>query len=281
MVQELISARFGCLSDLVKLCSIIRINILTGGIYIGTLPWANSFFLPGSSKAILFIHGFGASPSEVYPVAAAIHKIKGLTVKGPLLPGHGTTPGKLNSTSWGDWYETVKREIGILQQEYDKVILVGLSMGGLLALHAGCQLKGIHAVAALNTPIFNKKPLLTLLAPVIQYIKPYFPKKMDKTRDRLEEEGRFAYKVIPVRAFRSMMQLRQIVMGELDSLDVPLLVLQSLKDQSVKAKSADYIISHAVRSRASLVKLPHSGHIATMGPEQDIIVQAIIKLIED
>jgi carboxylesterase len=230
--------------------------------------------------AILFIHGFGASPSEVYPVAAAIHEAEGYTVKGPLLPGHGTLPEDLNNTNWMDWYETVKREVGNLQQGYDKVILVGLSMGGLLALHAGCRLKGICAVVAINAPIFNKQPLITLMAPVIQYIKPYYPKKMDETRARLEEQGRFAYKVTPVRAFRSMMRLRRIVMGELDRLDAPLLVIQSLQDQSVKVESADYIINHAINSKATLLKLSHSGHIATMGPEKDKIVQAIIEIAD-
>lgn len=244
-------------------------------IYIHTPPVPGSFFLPGNSAAILFIHGFGASPSEVYPVAAAVHELEGCTVKGPLLPGHGTRPEELNRTVWTDWYETVEQEIKNLQQVYNKVILVGLSMGGLLALHAGSRLEGIKAVAAINAPIFNRQPLLTLMAPVIQYIKPYYPKEMDETRARLEKEGRFAYKVTPVRAFRSMMKLRGIVMCELDRLTAPLLVIQSLRDQSVTAQSADYIIKHAVHSRTTLVKLPCSGHIATMGPEKDIIVQAL------
>lgn len=248
-------------------------------IFIRTSLLSGSFFLPGNSVAILFIHGFGASPSEVFPVASAIHELKGCTVKGPLLPGHGTLPEELNRTVWTDWYETVKRDVKKLRQEYDKVILAGLSMGGLLALHAGCRLEGITAVVAINAPIFNKQPLLTLMAPVIQYIKPYYPKRMDETRARLEEQGRFAYKVTPVRAFRSMMKLRQIVMRELDRLTAPLLVIQSLQDQSVTVESAEYIIKHAVHSETTLVKLPNSGHIATMGPEKDIIIQAIIKLV--
>lgn len=249
-------------------------------ISITASPLSGPFFREGNSTAVLFIHGFSATPSELYAVALQLHATKGYTVKGPLLPGHGSLPEKLNHTVWTDWYATVEEAIHSLRAKYDKVILIGLSMGALLALHAGCRLEGIDAVAAINAPIFNKQPLLTLMAPIIQYIKPYFPKKMDETRARLEEEGRWAYKVTPVRAFRSMMKLRGIVMRELDRLSAPLLVIQSLQDESVKAESADYIIEHATNCRARLLKLPHSGHIATMGPEKDIIVQSIIKLAD-
>jgi carboxylesterase len=249
-------------------------------ISITASPLSGPFFREGNSTAVLFIHGFSATPSELYPVALQLHATKGYTVKGPLLPGHGSLPEELNHTVWTDWYETVEEEMHNLRAQYDKVVLAGLSMGALLALHAGCRLEGINAVAAINAPIYNRQPWLTLLAPVIQYIKPYFPKKMDETRARLEEEGRFAYNVTPVQAFRSMMKLRGIVMRELDRLTAPLLVIQSLQDQSVRTESADYIMKHATRCRACLLKLPRSGHIATMGPEKDIIVQSIIKLAD-
>ena len=74
--------------------------------------------------------------------------------------------------------------------------------------------------------------------------------------------------------------MRGIVMRELDRLTAPLLVIQSLQDQSVRTESADYIMKHATRCRSCLLKLPRSGHIATMGPEKDIIVQSIIKLAD-
>ena len=50
-------------------------------------------FLSGSNNiAMLFIHGFTASPSEIYPVAKLVHQATGITVSGVLLPGHGSIP---------------------------------------------------------------------------------------------------------------------------------------------------------------------------------------------
>lgn len=238
------------------------------------------FFLAGNSTALLFLHGFGASPSEVYPTAALIHNLKGYTISGPLLPGHGTSPEELNKTGWTDWYEAVEREINHLSQQYERVAVAGLSMGGLLALLAGCRHPGLAAVAAINAPIFNQFPILSSLAPLIQLVKPFVPKGMSAEKMQLEKEGRFAYHVNPVKACRSLLELRNVVAGELDHLKLPLLVVQSEQDESVKPRSARYIMNHVPGSRATLLMLPESTHIATMGPEKEKIAQAIIDLVE-
>jgi esterase/lipase len=57
----------------------------------------------------------------------------------------------------------------------------------------------------------------------------------------LEEQGRFAYPVQPVQAFRSMMKLRSVVISELTKINIPVLVMQSVNDESVHMKSALYL----------------------------------------
>ena len=54
------------------------------------------------------------TPYEVRPPAEAL-ATRGFACLGPLLPGHGTDPGELAST-------------------HERVYVLGLSMGGLLAL---------------------------------------------------------------------------------------------------------------------------------------------------
>ncbi|MEN6461355.1 MAG: alpha/beta fold hydrolase, partial [Syntrophomonas sp.] len=184
----------------------------------------------------MFIHGFTAAPAEVYPVARLINEIGHYTVCGPLLPGHGTTPQELNQTDWQIWFETVKNETANLLANYEKVFVIGLSMGGLLALHAGYTIAGIEGVVTINAPLFNRNPLLTMLAPLIKNIRPYYPKKMDQHMLELEEQGRFAYHVHPVKAFCSMMKLRGVVMNELGRLNTPVMVMQSVNDESVRMK---------------------------------------------
>ena len=51
------------------------------------------FFLPGDEHAVLLTHGFTGSAAHMRPLGDYLHA-QGFTVRGILLPGHGTSaPG--------------------------------------------------------------------------------------------------------------------------------------------------------------------------------------------
>lgn len=243
-------------------------------------PQAEPFFLRGSQDtALLFIHGFTASPSELYPTACLIHDLCGCTLSAPLLPGHGSSPRYLNQSNWEQWYAAVEKELGFLMQNHQQVFVAGLSMGALLSLHAACHIPGLKGAIAINTPIYNHSPILTAASPLIRCIKPFYPKK-DRLRIReLEEEGRFAYDVIPVKAFQSVTRLRNMVMQELDDVKLPVLLIQSLQDEAVHPRSVYYLQEKL--ADAELLELPDSDHIATMGNEREKVARAIAEFIEN
>jgi len=248
---------------------------------VSIFPQAESFLLTGNEDtACLFIHGFTASPSEVYPVARLIYEKTGYTVSGPLLPGHGRTPQDMNQTGWQDWFARVEEEIKYLQKKHTRIFAVGLSMGGLLTLHAAIRTDALQGVIAINTPIFTNSPRLMAIAPILKYLKPYYPKKMDQAADELEEQGRFAYPVMPVKALVSMNLLRDIVIRDIPRLNIPLLLFQSQNDDSVDPRSGPFIKDKAVLSRVRLIELRKSGHIATMGTEKLIIAEEIVEFIK-
>jgi carboxylesterase len=209
-----------------------------------------------------------------------VHEISGCTVSGPLLPGHGTDPQDMNQTRWQDWFARVEEEIKYLGRRYSRVYVVGLSMGGLLALHAAGQVPQLKGVAAINVPIYTKAGWQTAISPILQYLRPYYPKIIDRDTIDLEKQGRFAYSVMPVKAFRSMNQLKKIVIKELPQLNTPMLLFQSSQDESVELRSAQFIQNKAVHCRVRLIKLPQSGHIATMGPEKHLIADEIAEFIK-
>lgn len=243
-------------------------------------PEAEPFFLDGEKEtALLFLHGFTASPSEVLPAAHFLHKQKGFTISGILLPGHGSHPRFLNRTTWRDWYDAAFKEASYLLSHYKNVYIAGLSMGGLLSLHTAFSLPGLRGAITINAPLYNRYPVLTFLAPLIQVVKPYFPKKQDKTMQELERRGRFAYDCNPVKAFRSMQELRNMVMKELPFIEIPILAMQSVYDEAVDMKSLDFIVQNAQKAEVTGVKLCRSGHIATM-EEPETVAAEIIRFIE-
>lgn len=240
---------------------------------------AEPFFFSGNKDiAILFIHGFTASPSEVYPVAKLVHQTSGATVSGVLLPGHGSHPRFLNRTTWRDWYSTVESESKYLLANYEKVYVVGLSLGGLLAMYLGGNIPELKGGVAINPPIrLHYDKLLNFLAPLVQWIKPYIPKPVGN-QEKLRKKGRFAYDRTPVKAFRSMMELRGKTLQVLDGYnDMPLLLIQSQNDETVDPKGAK-LVKNKVKN-IEFVELEDSKHVATMGEEQYKIAGLIIDFI--
>jgi len=244
-------------------------------------PEAKAFFLQGNNKsALLFIHGFTASPSELYPTARIFNDSYNCTVAAPLLPGHGTSPEEMNMTVWQDWFGAVEKELALLLETYDNVFVAGLSMGGMLALHAGVHIQGISGVVSINAPIYLKHPVLRLLAPLVARFCSYVPKKGAGHLECLKKEGRFAYDDIPIKAFLSMVELRDTLVKELDKVNTPLLLMQSRRDESVNRKSAAYIYKNVSSSQVRLLDLPESQHVATMGPEKELIAREIANFMD-
>lgn len=244
-------------------------------------PGAQPFYLcKDSPRVILFLHGFTASPSELYPTARHIHEETDCDIQAILLPGHGSKPADLNKTVWQDWYGAVEEVAGKLLNSYEEVYTAGLSMGGLLAYHAGVNLPGVRGVVAINAPIFTQYPILSALAPLLKRAVPFFTKGHRREKS-LELQGRFEYNCYPVQAYTSLIELRKIIIDEMQNLKIPLLIIQSLQDRAVNPQSAAYIMEKSTNCISRLITLPHSGHIATMDGEKELISRAIIEFIHN
>lgn len=243
---------------------------------------AQPFYLKGGKRVVvLFIHGFTASPSELYPVAKLLHEYYDCSTSGLLLPGHGSRPEDLNLCSWQDWFAAVKKELSDLQREYAEVFVAGLSMGGLLALYSGLHVPGISGVSAINTPVFQRSSITAALAPLLRIFRPYWPKQEPTAQQQLEAEGRFAYNFYPLKAFQSMGRLRRRVLQELGDMEIPVLIMQSQNDEVVKPESGGFLAARLRHRGGRLVELESSGHIASMGPEKEKIARELAEFIKN
>ncbi|MGI6452503.1 MAG: alpha/beta hydrolase [Syntrophomonadaceae bacterium] len=234
-----------------------------------------------SNTALLFIHGFTATPSEVLPTAQLIHQMNGCTVRGMLLPGHGTSPRELNQTTWQNWADAAAEECKNLQKEYPRVFIGGLSLGGLLAIYCGLSNPELKGIITINAPIFIRFfPVLAALAPLLKYLCPYVPKINWQHQLRMQEMGRFAYPCNPVAAFLQMQELRHTVVDKLGEVKLPILVVQSLKDETIMKKSGDYLAGKITGAPVTMVKLQNSPHVATMGQEKVLLAEKIACFIK-
>jgi carboxylesterase len=88
----------------------------------------------GGGLGFLLIHGLGGTPMEMRFVAQGLARA-GYTVHVPQLAGHCGTADDLKATGWQDWCASVEEEHDRLKQTCDRIVVGGLSMGAILALH--------------------------------------------------------------------------------------------------------------------------------------------------
>jgi len=128
------------------------------------------FFFPGDTIAVLLLHGFSNTSHDVFELGSYLSE-RGIAAQGILLPGHGTSPSDLNETTWRDWYDAVEHaRQGLQKQGYSAVFVVGLSLGGLLALHVGAHSRIAGAMALAASISMNAK--WRLLARTFQNLVP-------------------------------------------------------------------------------------------------------------
>jgi esterase/lipase len=99
------------------------------------IVWANDSLKQKTAYAIVYLHGFSASQEEGNPVHRDIAKAFGCNLYLSRLSQHGidTSDALVNMTADNLW-ESAKQAYAIGKQLGDKVILMGTSTGGTLAL---------------------------------------------------------------------------------------------------------------------------------------------------
>jgi len=202
------------------------------------------FYFPGNNVGCLLIHGFSGSPAEMRFMGEHLAK-NGWTVLGLLLSGHGTTPEQRSKASWDSWVKDVEVGVKELRKSCDTVIGIGLSMGGLLALHLA-TLDLIDAIVTMNAPMDT--PL--------------------------------AYRNhLPVDALvsldRGMRQLEQ----KLTTIKCPALLMQSMKDRIVNPLCVKIIAERIKQVNPTVCVWENSGHILTLGAEREEVVLKVQEFI--
>ena len=232
---------------------------------------AEPFFLPGGTRGVLLIHGFTGSPAEVRLLGDFLHK-EGYTVLAPRLSGHGTTVEDMAKTKWPHWYSTVEDAYHILKTLCSNITVIGLSMGGLLALKLAAEYQ-VDKLISLSTPIFIADKRLHML-PVYRMFRDFVPKKRKVYAD-IDPKYSVGYAATPLSSLTSLLQLIQHVEILLPKIQAPLLIVQSWHDHTVQPQSGQYIYDLVASRDKTLLWLEKSGHIVTIDIEHERVFRKI------
>ena len=126
--------------------------------------WANDSAKSKTAYSMVYLHGFSASQGEGDPVHRDIARQFGCNLYLSRLAEHGIdTPDALVRLTADKYWESAKEALAIGEQLGNKVILVGTSTGGTLALKLAAQYPQIHALVLLSPNVAINDPNAWLL----------------------------------------------------------------------------------------------------------------------
>ena len=248
------------------------------------LQGAEPFYYRGGDTGCLCLHGFTASPAEMRWLGRHLGEA-GFTVYGARFAGHGTDPRDLARVTWKDWYTSALDGYHLLRATCRSIVLVGHSMGGLLALLLSTEVEAA-GVAVLATPVLFKSRLIRI-SRWLKYPLPY-TMQGDKTAlpEQIREEqarrgeatlGRVRYDRWSTAAVAQFYALSNYVDRQLPQVTAPLLLVYSKADTTVAVAQGDHIASRVSSRRVERHVLENSGHILP----QDIERERVFALVTD
>jgi len=237
---------------------------------------AEAWSAPGGRVGVLLCHGLTGSPAALRPLAGACAGA-GHRVELPLLPGHGTRWQDLQQTRWPDWFGEVESSFARLRQECDDVFVVGLSMGGALALRLA-QTRGddVSGIAVVNPSVHSANKLLPLL-PVLRHIISAVPGISNDIKRADQDE--VAYDRLPLQAMYSLTKFWRIVRDDLPRVTQPLLVFGSVEDHVVEPSNAREVLERTSSDDCSIVARHNSYHVATLDNDAEVISDDCLEFI--
>ena len=238
----------------------------------------NYLFNDNSILGIYLIHGFTSSTYEVKKLAEYLSTY-GYHVRANNLPGHGTSIDDCNLTKYNEWITFVEQDIASMYTKCDKVIVMGASMGALLALNLATvfPLDGIVLGGCLLE--FKNEFNVRFMARFFNKIKPKVPKQTQFHEKDTKHIHFYGYNQYPLIALNEMRQLVDMVRKKLDKIKCQTLLIHSQDDKTALFNNHGLLKSLMVNAKIDCLILENAGH-HIFDPDtdnQDIISKKITK----
>ncbi len=198
--------------------------------------------LKSEPKELVFlIHGIMGHPEEFSPMIPVLTG-QGFDTHRVCLPQHGDEPGNLAATTWEEMLDHCQQELIEQSGRYDRVHLLGFSLGGalsvLLAENNASLFETLTLVAAPSRPVFNLEFGQT-------HLRYFFKRFLPGTQYLSQADTGFPKPVMhPMhlpRFFQQMEGLFTEVQSRSPRLDMPTLLIHSPYDLTVPYDHSEWL----------------------------------------
>lgn len=230
------------------------------------LPGAEPFTSPGhghhAATGVLVVHGLTSTPQTVRPVFSHLAEL-GYAVSAPRLPGHGTTVADMARTRYDDWYGAVEAAAADLSARVDRMVAVGLSLGGALVTELAARHPDQVDGLVLINPAFTATDPRLVALPLLKHVVPTLAGLGNDIRLQ-GGEREICYDRLPLKAFHSFVTRWPGLQELAGQVRVPVLLLRSAHDHVVPARSSEVFLARVASTDVTEVVLEDSAHVATL-----------------
>lgn len=194
-----------------------------------------------SNVEFLLIHGYTGSPTDFDDLPEYLHKNLKVNVRVPRLIGHGTKISDLDDLGLNDFLNQVEEEIKSSLKNNKKVIVGGISFGGLLALYFASKypISGtFNVVSPYNLKFSFLYPFLFLFTK----LKKHWPKYISKEEKELRKNS-FHYSAMHGNGLVLVRRLVKKINKNLFRVKCPCLTIHSFGDRLSRVNGAQSIHS--------------------------------------
>jgi esterase/lipase len=253
------------------------------------IVWANDSTRAKTPYVIVYLHGFSASQEEGNPVHRNIARQFGCNLYLARLSEHGidTTDALMNMTATSLW-ESAKEAYAIGKQLGEKVILMGTSTGGTVALELASNFDDVAGLVLYspNIAINNPSAFLTNNPWGLQIARMVIGGKENVLKDRTDTYKKYWNHQYRLEAIVELQELLETTMipSHFNKIKCPLLTLYYFKDDKnqdpVVKVSAMKEMFEAVGTPATLkrmIPIPGAGNHVLASPIQSNDIVSVEK----
>jgi len=227
---------------------------------------------------VLLLHGFTSSVKTVDGLVPHL-EAAGIPYRMPVLRGHGGHYQDLAGVGAAEWYGDAEAALLDLAQEVDKVVVVGLSMGGLVALNLAMahadKIAGTVTLAAALRFRNPLAPVAPLLAPVVKSWPSPAAIHDQSLRHTSENYTRF-----PTDAFGSLLAYAKETEAKLSQVTTPVCVVHSKRDQVIAPVAANVIYEGVSAGHREIHWFTKSGHELGQDMEREAVFATVMAFVQ-
>lgn len=234
------------------------------------------------APGVLLLHGGFDTPQVVHGLATYLHE-HGFSIRAPLLAGHGRSLAELSKSSSATWHRQVAEEYDSMRRSHSRLAVVGLSMGGALALKLASKRTDLPALVLL-APYVDMPAAIKRMAATAAYwgwLLPYFSSGGKRSvHDREAAARGLGHGVLTPAALRALFDVMTDAVAALPNVESPTLVIQSREDNRIAAAGAEQAFGQLGASEKRMVWTEGAGHAITVDYGRERVFELVTDWLE-